>query len=93
MHLSLLAQGIKRGDEVITTPFSFIATPNSILFTGATPVFADICEDTFNLNPECILEKITPKTKAILPVHLYGLSAELKKLDTFNKIRQENAKE
>ncbi|HID27345.1 MAG TPA: DegT/DnrJ/EryC1/StrS family aminotransferase [Methanosarcinales archaeon] len=77
LHISLLANGIKKGDEVITTPFSFISTANSILFTGATPVFVDICEDTFNLNPECILEKITPKTKAILPVHLYGQSADM----------------
>jgi len=78
LHVSLLANGIGQGDEVITSSFSFIATGNSILATGATPVFADIRPDTFNIDPEGILEKITPKTKAIMPVHLYGQSADMK---------------
>lgn len=77
LHAALLVNGIGEGDEVITTPFTFIATSNSVLFTGARPVFADIEEDTFNLNPDAIIEKITPKTKAILPVHLYGHPAEM----------------
>ncbi|WP_129597832.1 DegT/DnrJ/EryC1/StrS family aminotransferase [Methanohalophilus profundi] len=77
LHVSLLANGIGQGDEVITSSFSFIATGNSILATGATPVFADIRPDTFNIDPEAILEKVTPKTKAIMPVHLYGQSADM----------------
>jgi len=77
LHVALLAHGIGDGDEVITTPFTFIATSNSVLFTGARPVFADIDDDIFNIDPDAIMEKITPKTKAILPVHLYGHPAEM----------------
>src|SRR3989304_8088785 len=78
LHAALLACGIKRGDEVITTPFSFIATANTILYCGAKPVFADISEKTFNIDPEKIKDKITKKTKALLIVHLYGLPCEMK---------------
>ena len=77
LHAALLAHGIGSGDEVVTPPFTFAATSNSVLFTGAKPVFADIKEDTFNIDPEMILEKITPKTKAIIPVHLYGQAADM----------------
>ncbi|OYT40047.1 MAG: aminotransferase DegT, partial [Candidatus Altiarchaeales archaeon ex4484_43] len=64
LHMALLAHDIGKGDEVITTPFTFIATSNSILFTGARPVFVDIEEETFNIDPDRIQERITGKTRA-----------------------------
>ncbi len=78
LHLALLAAGIGSGDEIITTPFSFIASSNSILLTGAKPVFVDIELDTYNIDPERIKERITEKTKGLLPVHLYGHPADMK---------------
>lgn len=78
LYLALLAQGVGPGDEVITTPFTFIATAGSIARIGATPVFVDIRPDTFNLNPGLVEQSITDKTRAILPVHLFGLAAELR---------------
>ncbi|KPK77609.1 MAG: polysaccharide biosynthesis protein [Phycisphaerae bacterium SM23_30] len=72
LHLSLLALGIGPGDEVITTPFSFIATTNVILMVGARPVFVDIDPVTYNLNADAIAEKITDKTKALIPVEVFG---------------------
>lgn len=72
LHVALLAHEIGQGDEVITTPFTFMASVNAILYVGATPVFVDVEEDTFNINPQLIEAAITPQTKAILLVHLYG---------------------
>ena len=77
LHTALVAAGVEKGDEVITTPFTFAATSNSVLYSDATPVYADINPKTFNLDPEKIEEKITDKTKAILPVHLYGQPADM----------------
>jgi dTDP-4-amino-4,6-dideoxygalactose transaminase len=77
LHTALLAHGIGEGDEVITSAFTFIASANSILFVRARPVFVDINPATFNLNPALIEAAITPHTKAILPIHLYGLSCDM----------------
>lgn len=77
LQLSMAALGIKPGDEVITTPFTFIATADTIAALGAKPVFVDIDPKTFNINPAKIEEKITKKTKAIIPVHLYGQPADM----------------
>jgi perosamine synthetase len=77
LHLALLANGIGPGDEVITTPFTFIATVNSILMAGATPVLVDIDERTFNLLPDQVEAAVTPRTKAIMPVHLYGQMCDM----------------
>lgn len=78
LHISMLAVGIGAGDEVIVPSFSFAATANSVALTGATPVFADIELDHFNLDPAAVEAAITPRTKAIMPVHLYGHPADLR---------------
>ncbi|HEY3346904.1 MAG TPA: DegT/DnrJ/EryC1/StrS family aminotransferase, partial [Nitrospirota bacterium] len=77
LHLSLVASGIGPGDEVITTPMTFCATANAVIHTGATPVFADCGRDDMNIDPEEIRKKITPNTKAILPVHFAGRPCEM----------------
>ena len=80
MHLALLAAGIGPGDEVITTPLTFIGTANSIIMTGATPVLADVEKSTGNINPDTVEMAITSRTKAILPVHLYGQMCDMGKI-------------
>jgi dTDP-4-amino-4,6-dideoxygalactose transaminase len=75
--LSMMALGIGAGDEVITPPFTFVATVETVALLGATPVFADIDPATFNLDPVKVAEKITPRTKAIMPVHLFGQMADM----------------
>jgi dTDP-4-amino-4,6-dideoxygalactose transaminase len=77
LHMAFLAGGVGPGDEVIVPSFSFAATANSVALTGATPVFADIELDTFNLDPAAVEAAITPRTKAVMPVHLYGHPAAM----------------
>lgn len=85
LHLIIRSLGIKDGDEVITTPFSFIASSNCILFERATPMFVDIKPDTYNINPALIEKSITDKTKAILAVDVFGQPADWDKLTAIAK--------
>lgn len=78
IHLALLRHGIGAGDEVITTPMTFVATATAILQAGATPVFVDVCPKTGMILPETVRAALTEKTKAILPVHLYGRMADMR---------------
>lgn len=80
LHLALLALGIGPGDEVIIPDFTYPATAHAILYTGAKPVFVDVDIKTYNINPGLIEEKITPNTKAIIPVHVFGQCAEMTKI-------------
>ncbi len=80
LHVALLALGIKSGDEVITTPLTFFATVEAIMLTGAKPVFVDIDPSTYNLNVDQIEQKLTERTKVIIPVHLYGQPANIKEV-------------
>ena len=80
LHLALVANGIGQGDEVLTTPFTFIASVNSILLAGARPVFVDINPENFNIDINLIEPAITSRTKAILPVHLYGQMCDMESI-------------
>lgn len=95
LHVALLANDIGPGDEVITSPFSFIASANCALFVGAKPVFVDIEPDFFTIDPEKIREKITPRTRAIEPVHLYGQACDMEAIieiaEEFNLVIIEDA--
>src|ERR1700733_13130180 len=81
LHLAMIAAGIKPGDEVITTPFSFVASANCILFVGGTPVFVDIDPQTLNLDIDKVAAKITPRTKAIIAVEAFGNPAGMIELE------------
>ncbi|MDP3112272.1 MAG: DegT/DnrJ/EryC1/StrS family aminotransferase [Thermodesulfovibrionales bacterium] len=85
LHLSLDALGIGEGDEVITTPFTFFATAEAVIYTGATPVFVDAEPDTLNIDVSLIEKKITKKTKAILPVHIFGHPADMAEINKLAK--------
>ncbi len=87
LHIGMLSMGIRPGDEVITSPFSFMASATSIIFTGAKPVFADIDPENWNIDPESVRKEVTPKTKAIMPVQLYGQSADM---DPLREIAEEH---
>lgn len=80
LHLALVAAGVGKGDEVITTPFTFAATGEVIIYVGATPVFVDIKKDTYNIDPNKIEDAITSKTKAIIPVHFAGQPCDMDKI-------------
>jgi dTDP-4-amino-4,6-dideoxygalactose transaminase len=85
--LSLRACGVQAGDEVLIPPFTFVATGSAVSASGAKPVFADIRPDTYNLDPSDLARRITPKTKAIIAVHLYGLSADMDPILKFARER------
>lgn len=87
LHLAVRALGIGEGDEVITTPFSFISSTNCFIYERARPVYVDIDPKTFNIDPAQIESAITPKTRAILPVHVFGRPSDM---DTINKIAAKN---
>lgn len=77
LHLALIAAGIKEGDEVITSPYSFVASANAILYVGAKPIFVDIDPKTYNMDPAGIEARITKRTRAIMPVHIFGQPSDM----------------
>lgn len=87
LHMSLLALGIGQGDEVITTPLTFVATSTAIMEAGARPVFVDVEPDTGNIDASRIEAAITPRTRAIMPVHLYGLMCDMREIHRIAKAR------
>lgn len=86
LHLSVKVLGWKKGDEVITTPYSFIATSNVLLYEGVTPVFVDIDPKTLNLNPQDVIRRVSKRTVGILPVHIWGFPIDV---DEINKIKKQ----
>ncbi len=80
LHSAIIAMGVKQGDEVVLPSFTFVATAEAVVLAGGKPVFADIDSETFNLSPESVKEALTKKTKAIVPVDIYGFSADMKPL-------------
>ncbi len=87
LHLALAASGIKAGDEVIVPDLTFVATANAVTYTGATPVLVDIDPETLGIDPAAVLRAITPRTRAVIPVHLYGQPAEMDSLMDIGKRR------
>lgn len=85
LHIACKAAGITKDDEVITSPITFVASSNCVLYCGGRPVFADVKEDTINIDPQEIKKKITPKTKAIIPVHFAGNPCEMEEIQTIAK--------
>jgi dTDP-4-amino-4,6-dideoxygalactose transaminase len=88
LHLALIAAGVRRGDEVITSPYTFAATGEVILHLGARPVFADIVPETLNIDPEEVEARVTRRTQVILPVHIAGLPCEMRKLMEIGRRRR-----
>ena len=86
LHLALLTIGVGPGDEVILPDSTWVASANPVAYTGATPVFVDVCEDDWTIDPEAVRRAVTPKTKAVIPVHLYGHPC---KMDEINAIARE----
>jgi perosamine synthetase len=85
LHMAVAAAGVGPGDEVITTPYSFLATPVAVLHNSAVPIFADIDPKTYNIDPAEIEKKITPRTKALLPVHVHGVPADMDRINAIAK--------
>lgn len=87
LHLACLAAGLKKGDEAVVPPLTFAATANAVLYCGAKPVFADVRRDTLTLDPEAFKKALTPRTKAVLPVHYAGLPADMAEIRAIAKRR------
>src|SRR5215471_4369203 len=85
LHVALLMLGVGAGDEVVTTPFTFVATSWAISYVGAKPVYVDVDDATFNLDPKLLERAITPRTKAVMPVHLYGQPFDVDAVDAVCK--------